>query len=84
MTVSSSGNRVSLLDSNNQVFIFDIYGTKLHPHTVESQPPNEEERDEKSLRKMERYRKRQENLLKVSQQPLRNRYILSVNSSLLF
>ena len=78
MTVSSSGNRVCLYDSNNKYYIFDIYGTKLYQHTVESKVPKMDEQDEKSVKKMERYLKRQEKLLNISQQPLRNRYILEV------
>ena len=56
MTVSSTGNRVSLFDSNNTHYIFDICGTKLYQHTVESKTPKVDELDEKSMKKLERYR----------------------------
>ena len=78
MTVSSAGNRVALFDANHNYYIFDICGSKLYQHTVESQPPKVDEQDEKSAKKIERYRNRQEKLLKASQQPLRNRYLLTV------
>ena len=78
MTVSSAGNRVALFDANHNYYIFDICGSKLYQHTVESQPPKVDGQDEKSAKKIERYRNRQEKLLKASQQPLRNRYVLTV------
>ena len=78
MTVSSTGNRVSLFDSNNTHYIFDICGTKLYQHTVESKTPKVDELDEESMKKLERYRSRQEKLLEPFQQPLRNRFVLSV------
>ena len=80
MSVSSSGNQVSVCDAKNKVIIFNIYEQLLQPHVVDRQRPRIKLNDEMEVRrmKMDRAKKREQELLEPMKQPVRERFVLTV------